>query len=153
MDELTVSNRGLSKKKVGEKVTKTVCKTDPNPTKKQTVNNLLIKFPLISRRLICLAVGCNRSGTYKQSHESKMKSRDQALIELITKIRLDNPWYGHRRLKLSLLQDHNQKVGINRIRRVCNLHSLHPKMRKKQPPKARPQPSRYKTSKPPQRTF
>jgi transposase InsO family protein len=63
-----------------------------------------------------------------------MGIRDQKLIELITQIRLDSPWYGHRRLKLSLLQDHNQKVGINRIRRVCNLHSLHPK-RKKQPPK------------------
>jgi putative transposase len=128
---------------VDEKVIKTSCKTAPNstkkidqsPTKKQTINNLLIKFPPISRRLICLAVGVNRSGTYRQSHESKMKSRDQELAELITQIRLDSPWYGHRRLRLSLLQDHNQTIGINRIRRVCNLHSLHPKMRKKHPPK------------------
>jgi putative transposase len=64
-----------------------------------------------------------------------MKIRDQEIIDLIQEIRIDNPWYGHRRLRLSLAQDHNQNVGINRIRRICNLHDLPPKMRKKHPPK------------------
>jgi transposase InsO family protein len=64
-----------------------------------------------------------------------MNVRDQRLIDLINQTRLDNPWYGHRRLKLSLQQDHNLTVGINRIRRVCNLYNLHPTMRKKHPPK------------------
>lgn len=64
-----------------------------------------------------------------------MGIRDQKLIELITQIRLDNPWYGHRRLRLALYHSYNQTVGINRIRRVCNLHNLQPTTRKKQPPK------------------
>lgn len=64
-----------------------------------------------------------------------MGIRDQKLIELITQIRLDNPWYGHRRLRLALYHSYNQTVGINRIRWVCNLHNLQPTTRKKQPPK------------------
>lgn len=96
---------------------------------------MLIGKPLISRRLVCWAVGVNRSGTYRLTKESKISVRDQKLVELITQIRLDNPWYGHRRLKLALMLDHNQKVGINRLRRVCNLHSLYPTTRKKHPPK------------------
>lgn len=64
-----------------------------------------------------------------------MTVRDQKLIELITQIRIDHPWYGHRRLNLSLQQEYNQTIGINRIRRVCNLYNLHPTTRKKKPPK------------------
>ncbi len=64
-----------------------------------------------------------------------MSVRDQQLIVIINQIRIDNSWYGHRRLRLALKQNHNQTVGINRIRRVCNLHDLHPTMRKKHPPK------------------
>lgn len=110
-------------------------KSNFSQNKKQVVNTILINSPLIPRRLVCLAVGCNRSSTYRSTSESKMRKRDQKLVQLINQIRLDNPWYGHRRLKFSLQQDHNQKVGINRIRRVCNLHNLHPTMRKKHPPK------------------
>ena len=116
------------KKKIGESLT-------TKAAKKQAAQSLLIKLPLINRRSICLAVGCSRANTYRSYKNSKMQIRDQEIIDLIQQIRIDNPWYGHRRLRLSLAQDHNQKIGINRIRRVCNLHSLHPIMRKKHPPK------------------
>lgn len=79
-----------------------------------------------------MAVGCSRANTYRVT---KTSNKDKELIELINQIRIDNPWYGHRRLRLSLAQDHNQTVGINRIRRVCDLHNLHPTTRKKQPPR------------------
>jgi putative transposase len=120
---------------MGKNTGKSKVKLSFSQNKKQVVNTILINSPLIPRSLVCLALGINRSGTYRVACESKMSKRDQKLIQLINQIRLDNPWYGHRRLKFSLQQDHNLKVGINRIRRVCNLYSLHPTIRKKHPPK------------------
>ena len=129
---------------MGEAIDKSIYKPNHKPnhkhTKKQVVNSILTSKPLIPRRFVCLALGVNRSSTYRLTNQSKMGIRDQQLIDLINQIRLDNPWYGHRRLRLALQQQYGHiveigNVGINRIRRVCKLHSLQPTMRKKHPPK------------------
>jgi putative transposase len=65
----------------------------------------------------------NRSNSYRIS---KIQTKDQVLVEEINQIRLNNPYYGLKRLKVAFLKQ-NQIISLNRLRRVCQLHNLQPK--------------------------
>lgn len=90
------------------------------------------RLPAIPRSTICRVLGINRSGTYNQS---SFISKDNELVSLITQIRVDNPFYGVRRLVICLRVEYDIVVNIKRIRRICNTYSLKTKTKRKHPHK------------------
>jgi putative transposase len=54
-------------------------------------------------------------------------------VNLIAQIRVDNPFYGMKRLVLCLSIEYNITINIKRIRRVCNTYNLKAKTRRKHP--------------------
>lgn len=97
-----------------------------------TVQHILTKFPSIPRKSICSALGCNRSSTYRTS---KLKVKDSEILEKIKLIKISNPWYGLRRLKLCLKLEYGSVVNIKHLRRICRINSIVAKTRIKRPPK------------------
>ena len=91
----------------------------------------MVKYPKISRTLICKGVGVNRSNSYR---ESKIKIKDKDLVQQIQVIRTNgsDAYCGLERLKV-LLSHQGLTVGINRLRRVCNTYNLKPKPYTKPP--------------------
>jgi putative transposase len=89
---------------------------------------MLTKLPTISRKRICSVLVCNRSSTYRTS---KVKERDTELIALLQVIKLSNPWYGLKRLKVSLKLEYNITVNIKKLRRICKANGIIAKTRSK----------------------
>jgi putative transposase len=103
-----------------------------SPPSQQALSSLITRLPAIPRSTICKVLAINRSGTY---YQSKTISQDQKLVNLIAQIRVDNPFYGMKRLVLCLSIEHNMTVNIKRIRRVCNTYNLKARTRRKHPHK------------------
>lgn len=66
----------------------------------------------------------SRASSYRQS---KLITKDKELVDIINEIRLQNPFYGIKRLKKAL-SNLNQLVSLNRLRRVSRLYNLKPKL-------------------------
>jgi putative transposase len=77
-------------------------------------------------------LNCNRSSTYRIS---KFVDKDSDILSKIKTIKLSNPHYGIRRLKVCLKLEYDTVVNIKKLRRICRDNNIIAKTRTKQPPK------------------
>jgi putative transposase len=77
-------------------------------------------------------LNCNRSSTYRIS---KFVDKDSDILSKIKTIKLGNPYYGLRRLKVCLKLEYDTVVNIKKLRRICRDNNIIAKTRTKQPPK------------------
>jgi putative transposase len=70
-------------------------------------------------------MGVNRSNTYRVSATDQ---KDTVLVDRINEIRINNPFYGLRRVQLALQLHYDVDVGINKLRRVSHTYNLSPKV-------------------------
>ena len=129
---------------------KNSCKNSTSPSPPELARTLINELPQISRSSICRVLRTSRANSYRIS---KFKTKDELLVKGIQAIRLNNPYYGVRRLKLAFRnqgqveqvgqqagqrqveqvqveqaeQRINKNISLNRLRRVCNTYNLHSK--------------------------
>jgi transposase InsO family protein len=77
-------------------------------------------------------LSCNRSSTYRKSC---FIAKDSDILSKIKTIKLSNPYYGLRRIRMCLKLEYEIIVNIKKIRRICRTNNINAKTRTKQPPK------------------
>ncbi len=130
MENLQLSIENCLKKKIGSGKNKFDNQSGSSGLTSSPVSDLITRLPAIPRSTICKVLGINRSGTY---YQSSFISKDTELVSLITQIRVDNPFYGMKRLVICLSIEYDITVNIKRIRRICNSYELKARTRRKYP--------------------
>lgn len=88
---------------------KNSCKNSTSPSPPELARTLINELPQISRSSICRVLRTSRANSYRIS---KFKTKDELLVKGIQAIRLNNPYYGVRRLKLAFEnQGQGQQAG------------------------------------------
>jgi transposase InsO family protein len=77
-------------------------------------------------------MSCNRSSTYRTSC---FTSKDADILAKIQTIKLSNPHYGLRRVRICLKLEYDTVVNIKKLRRIFRDNNIIAKTRTKQPPK------------------